>query len=186
MVNLLDFLSQFDSTVLVIIILTILILEVFILSFPKEIVLIFAGFVFGTFIGGIINIIGLFGNHAFMQKYQEWLGKNGLKALVICRLFPLTPNDILSISCGFSRLKRIPYLIITFLAAIPYAFFFAYIGSREINRWVELFPESFDPSKLLFWFVVIILIGWLIVDTGTIRDQPAEVLSHRYTPYKPL
>ena len=112
MVDIVAFLDNYDSIILAILILIILIIEVFLLSFPKEIVMLYAGLVFGTVTGGFINLIGLFGaallgyeggyygrfglekkrNHPILQKYQNWFDTRGLKALVFFRIFPFTPN----------------------------------------------------------------------------------------------
>lgn len=191
MIDLVSFLENYDSIILVILILTILILEVFLLSFPKEIVMLYSGLVFGIYVGGVINLIGLFGaavlgyeggkygrfgleerrKHPVLQKYQHWLDTHGLKALIAFRIFPFTPNDILSISSGFSKLKRIPYLIITFVTAIPYAFLIAYIGSEELDTLQDYVPEAFDPVTWLVSFVIVILISVYIIRKGSISEE---------------
>lgn len=191
MVDVVSFLNNFDSTILVILIIGILILEVFLLSFPKEIVMLYAGFVFGTFVWGIINLIGLFGaavlgyeggyygrfglekrrQHPVLQKYQDRLDKNGIKALVIFRIFPFTPNDILSISSGFSKLKQMPYLIVTFVTAIPYAFFIAYVGDKELDTLNDYIPEVFDPVNWVISFIIILLVALFIVKKGSLEND---------------
>lgn len=191
MIDVVSFLDNFDSTLLVILIIGILIIEVFLLSFPKEIVMLYAGLVFGTFFGGIINLIGLFGaallgyesgyygrfgmekrrDHPLLQRYQNRLDKDGIKALVIFRIFPFTPNDILSISSGFVKLKRAPYLVITFITAIPYAFFIAYVGSAELDTLEDYIPEAFDPMNWFVSFVIIILIAAYLIKKGTTENQ---------------
>ena len=99
MVDIVSFLEDFDNWIIITLILIILIVEVFLLSFPKEIVMIYAGLKFGILFGGILNLIGLFGaawlgyeggfygrfglekkrNNPVIQKYQKWLERNGLK-----------------------------------------------------------------------------------------------------------
>ncbi len=187
MVDIISFIDDFDSWLIVILILIILILEVFLLSFPKEIVMIYAGVKFGTFFGGVLNLIGLFGaawlgyegglygrfgmekrrNNPVMLKYRKWLEKNGLRSLLILRLIPITPNDVLSISSGFSRLRRYPYLIITFLTAIPYAFFISWIGDKHKEDLIDLFPAAFEPSTWILSFILIILISIIIIYKGS-------------------
>ncbi|MCE7736858.1 MAG: TVP38/TMEM64 family protein [Candidatus Heimdallarchaeota archaeon] len=191
MVDVVSFLENYDSTILVILILGILILEVFLLSFPKEIVMLYAGLVFGIYIGGIINLIGLFGaavlgyeggyygrfgleerrKHPVLQKYQDRLDNDGIKALIIFRIFPFTPNDILSISSGFVKLKRTPYLLITFITAIPYAFFIAYVGSEKLDTLKDYVPEAFDPVNWLVSFVIVIIIAVYLIKRGTIGNN---------------
>lgn len=137
MVDILESLSSIDTEILALILILILIIEVFLLSFPKEIVMVYAGLIFGSFNGGIINLIGLVGafwlgyetglsgrfgiekQKPIMQKYEIWLRKNSLISLMFLRLIPLTPNDILSISAGFARLKR-GNPIFWFHSSVPY------------------------------------------------------------------
>lgn len=187
MIDILLFLSRINSKLLILVILLILILEVFFLSFPKEIVLVYSGFAFGFLFGGIINQIGLLGaailgfeggyfgrfglekrsNHPLIQKYQNWLDKNGIKSLFLLRIFPLTPNDILSIASGFCKLKRIPYLLITFICAIPYAFLWSYLGAHSLEAMKNLFPSVFDPKSWFISFIIILAISYIIVKRGT-------------------
>lgn len=187
MVDVVSFLDDFDDSLIIILILLILILEVFLLSFPKEIVMIYAGVKFGIFFGGILNLIGLFGaawlgyeggkygrfglekrrDHPLMQKYEGWLARNGLKSLAIVRLIPLTPNDVLSVSSGFSKLPRYPYLIITFITAIPYAFFISWVGSEHVEDFIDLFPQVFEPTTWIVSFLFIILVSIFIVRKGS-------------------
>ena len=164
------------------------------LSFPKEIVMIYAGLEFGTAFGGVINLMGLIGafwlgfeagrsgriklddrrSQPLLQKYQRWLDSNGLTALIFLRIFPFTPNDILSISAGFSRLKRAPYMLISFIAAVPYAFFFAYIGAEQLDRFTSLFPEVFDYQTWILSFIIIIAAGIYVIRRGSLPLSQAE------------
>jgi uncharacterized membrane protein YdjX (TVP38/TMEM64 family) len=187
MVDILEALSNIDSDFLVIIIILILVIEVFLLSFPKEIVMVYAGLIFGTFGGGLINLLGrvgafwlgyetgLSGRFGFeklrkkpiMQKYEIWLGKHSLISLMILRLIPLTPNDILSISAGFARLKRRPYLLVSFIGSIPYAFIWAYVGTVAFYWFAQLTSVIYDPSTWIITFAIVVIVGLVIVKMGT-------------------
>ena len=196
MIDIVSYLEDFDNWIIIALILVILIVEVFLLSFPKEFVMIYAGLKFGILFGGILNLIGLFGaawlgyeggfygrfglekkrNNPVIQKYQKWLERNGLKTLAILRLVPLTPNDILSISSGFSRLPRFSYLSISFVTAIPYAFFFSWVGSEQSDSIIELFPKVFDPTTWAMTFIVVILLAILVIRKGTSDSVQDELV----------
>jgi uncharacterized membrane protein YdjX (TVP38/TMEM64 family) len=185
-IDLFDFLSQYENEILVFVILAILIFEVFLFSFPKEIVMVYAGLAFGTTQGTLINIIGLFGaawlgfeggigsrfaverwqKHPMVLKYSNWLHENGFKALLVLRLFPLTPNDILSIASGFSHIKRVPYLLITFFTAIPYAFLWAYLGATNLDLIEKYFPQVYDPNTWITGFILVLVMFFFLVKFG--------------------
>ncbi len=187
MVNVLEFLGNINSEFLVILLIVILVIEVFLLSFPKEIVMVYSGLIFGTFNGGIINLVGLVGafwlgyetglsgrfgieklrKKSIMQKYENWLKKNSLISLMFLRLIPLTPNDILSISAGFARLKRVPYLLVSFIGSIPYAFIWSYLGTVAFDWVIRLTSGVYELSTWLITFAILIGIGFIIVKLGT-------------------
>ncbi len=188
--NILEFLSKYNALLLAIVVIIILTISVIIFGFPKEIPMIYIGIIFGTLIGGIINLIGLFGGiwlgyevgltgrfgveryrkKSIMQRYQNDLNKHGLRALFILRLFPLTPNDILSISSGFSKLKRKPYLILSFIGAIPYAFLWSYVGNVYQFSFLSLFPEVYNPITWLVSLIIIIIVVYILIKTGDINE----------------
>ena len=193
MVDILESISSIDTEFLAIILILILVIEVFLLSFPKEIVMVYAGFIFGTFNGGIINLAGLVGafwlgyeaglsgrfgieklrKKPIMQKYEIWLRKHSLISLMFLRLIPLTPNDILSISAGFARLKRKPYLLVSFIGSVPYAFIWAYLGTVAFDWFIRLTSVVYEPSTWLITFVIILVVGFIIVKIGT--DDTIEI-----------
>lgn len=182
MVDILEIITAIDSRFLMVAIVLLLTVEVFLLSFPKEVVMIYSGFAFGLVIGSVINLFGLFGaiwlgyeggrlgkfglerlrGHRLVSRYEEKISQEGLIGLSLLRLFPLTPNDILSIICGFLNLRRTPYLIVSFLTAIPYAILWAYVGSRGLTLVQELFPSTYDPITWVFSFGLVVLVLWYL------------------------
>ena len=89
MVDIIELLGNIDPEFLAIILILILVIEVFLLSFPKEIVMVYAGLIFGTFAGGMINLVGLVG--AFWLGYEVGLsGRFGIEKL---RKKPLRLED---------------------------------------------------------------------------------------------
>ncbi|MHA2252634.1 MAG: VTT domain-containing protein [Candidatus Kariarchaeaceae archaeon] len=142
-----------NPMVLAIVFLVLLIGQAIVVFFPKDATMILVGFFFGSVFGGVINVIGLFGaswlgyelgstrifkrKRIISNKYyvlaQDWLQRHGMKALIFGRILPIMPYNIISLTSGMTKLKRIQCLTINLLAAIPYAFFFAYIGSTSVD-----------------------------------------------------
>ncbi len=182
MVEILQLLSNIDRNLLMFAIVLLLTIEVFLLSFPKEVVMIYAGFAFGLFGGSILNLLGLVGaivlgyeggrlgkfgleklrGHRLISKYERELDQRGMVGLTLLRLFPLTPNDILTIACGFLEVKRLPYLLISTICAIPYAILWAYVGNSGLSLIMELFPSTYDLKTWVVSFILVLLIFWII------------------------
>lgn len=180
MVNIFTFLESYNSVTLAILIVVILTLEVFLFSFPKEIVMVYGGFAFGTVGGGLLNFLGLVGavwlgfeggyagrisfdrEQKVVLKFQNWLENRGILALGLLRFFPLTPNDVLSITCGFFKLKRIPYLIISVIAAIPYAFLWSYLGATQIDELLTYMGTTYDPVSSGITFLIFLGILYIV------------------------
>ena len=182
MIDILQFLLGLDQGLLMVVIVAVLTAEVFAFSFPKEVVLIFAGFIFGLWIGSILNLLGLMGaawlgyeggrlgkfgverlrGTHLVNRYESFIERRGLIALMLARLFPFTPNDVLSITTGFVEMRRLPYLLITFVTAIPYAIFWAYLGTQGLETIGKFVPSVFDPiTWVVSVILVLILLWWL-------------------------
>ncbi len=153
MSHFLSFISQMDSIIIIGLFLIIMVAQVLLLFFPKDAVLLYVGVLFGFVGGGLINILGMvaaswfgyeIGRTEFMcnnrvttkksfLKVRSWIEAKGMKSVVMIRALPLVPYNIVSLSSGVSQVSRWKYLLITFIFAIPYAFFWAYIGSRSLE-----------------------------------------------------
>ncbi len=132
-------------------IISFIVLQTFIPGFPKEVLLLQAGASFGWLAGGLINwfamVLGAqvayelirylsvrservieslrkFEHNPHVVKVRE----KGNYGLLITRLIPYAPNDVLSIMSGFLQLPRRGYLIVSVVTALPYALVFAYLG----------------------------------------------------------
>jgi uncharacterized membrane protein YdjX (TVP38/TMEM64 family) len=147
-----EYLIEFNginSLALAILLAIILIGQAIIIFFPKDAYMVYMGILFGTIGGGMINLIGLFfaswlgyelGSSNLFQrinqnqrfdKYRVWIQENGMKALLFCRLLPIIQYNIVSLTSGSMKMDKRKYLQINFFAALPYAFFWAYVGSSS-------------------------------------------------------
>ncbi len=125
------------------------------------------GFIYGTFIGGLINwlckIIGTFISFIIAQNFgrklvekllskknlgkYDYLIQNESSVLLYATLcfIPFTPSDSLAYILGLSKLKKSTFLAITIIGNSGTAFSLAYIGSGGALK---------NP-----WFIVIMIIA---------------------------
>lgn len=135
-----------------ILILGALIAQVFVPGFPKETLLLQAGIQFGVVLGTFLNWLGMVlaaqlayevvrksiatgGKYSrLLEQYREskflkHLERRGNYGLLLIRLIPYAPNDVLSLLSGALCLPRRGFILVSLITAIPFAILFAYLGS---------------------------------------------------------
>ncbi|MHA1910770.1 MAG: TVP38/TMEM64 family protein [Candidatus Kariarchaeaceae archaeon] len=139
-----------------------LIAQVLVPGFPKEPLLIIAGSYYGLVLGTLINWVGMVlgaqlayelarkgkmlwtkEDSSSIRTLHKGAEKYGLKFLFFLRMFPFSPNDVLSYGSGFIAFDRKGYFKISIITAFPYALLFAWLGdeSRKIQNeqgWIIL------------------------------------------------
>jgi uncharacterized membrane protein YdjX (TVP38/TMEM64 family) len=128
----------------------VMIVQTIIAPIPSEALLLFAGAVMplydvlifgglGLIVGSIIafniakrggrpvvvNIIG----EKWTNIMDDWMSRNGTKAILVTRIIPVVPFDLVSYVSGITPIKFRNYLIATVIGAIPRILFLAYVGS---------------------------------------------------------
>ncbi|MCY3412577.1 MAG: VTT domain-containing protein [Candidatus Heimdallarchaeota archaeon] len=154
-----------------------LIIQAFIPGFPKETLLLQAGIIFGTLLGGILNWLGMVFAAQFayevvrrsveqggrysslISRYEQAdflikLQKSGNIGLFVLRLLPFSPNDVLSLISGALKLPRRGFVLVSLITAIPYAFLFAYIGATG-SKYIDQELLLHINGKLILLFLVI-------------------------------
>lgn len=128
-----------------------MIVQTIIAPIPSEVLLMFAGAVgmsildvllygcTGLVVGSILAFfIARKGGRPLLRKMigdkwvnsvDEWISKNGTKAIVLTRLVPIIPFDLISYVSGVTSMKFRDYLIATVIGSIPRTLFLAYAGS---------------------------------------------------------
>lgn len=106
------------------------------------------GFKYGliyTIIGGFFSSVLVFefsrrlgGNYVenflknkyfkYLDKYNRRLGKNGIKDLIILRILPIMPFNVLNILMGVSKMTIQNYMIATLIGLIPSNILTVYFG----------------------------------------------------------
>lgn len=121
--------------------------------FPDSILVIGGGMVFGLFKGYIYTLIGaLIGatisfyisrklGRAFVKKLtkekldniEELINSKGFFIVLILRLVPLFPFDIISYGSGLTSIKYKDFLLATIIGTIPGILVFTNIGAQSVN-----------------------------------------------------
>lgn len=140
-------------------------LESMIAPVPSEIVMPFAGFLIvqgnftflgvaiasalGSAIGSLISYwIGIYGGRKFILRFgkyllldeghlewtEQWFRKAGEKTIFISRFIPIV-RHLISIPAGIGRMSLKKFLFYTFLGALIWNVFLAWLGIKLKERW---------------------------------------------------
>jgi uncharacterized membrane protein YdjX (TVP38/TMEM64 family) len=145
--------------------------------FPVAVLALAGGLLFGlvrgsvyTFLGAIINcaLMFLMARHAGRDKIRalvqkklplRWqkrldglAGREGALLLIILRLIPAVPYNLINYAFGLTEMKLSTYLIFSALGIIPGTLAFINIGDKAME------PDSPD-----FWISIGLLIGLLVI-----------------------
>lgn len=140
-----------------------------IVPLPSEIVLLGTGMIWGWFYGGIMGIIGSMaaallcyyisrrGGRPLAEKFigtkaidiaDDFIGKHGMKAIIITRFIPFIPFDVISYTSGLVDLDVKKYSIGTLIGSIFRAFFYATLGALLFMSENLKLPLDFDTLPL--------------------------------------
>jgi len=140
-----------------------------IVPLPSEIVLLGTGMIWGWFYGGIMGIIGSMaaallcyyisrrGGRPLAEKFignkaidiaDDFIGKHGMKAIIITRFIPFIPFDVISYTSGLVDMDVKKYSIGTLIGSIFRAFFYATLGSLLFMRYNLTLPLDFSTLPL--------------------------------------
>ena len=128
----------------------VMIVQTLIAPIPSEALLMFAGAIMplhdvlvfgglGLILGSIIAFyIARRGGRPLVVKVigekwtkimDDWVTRNGTKAVLLTRVVPIIPFDLVSYVSGITPIKLRNYIIATMVGAVPRVIFLAYIGS---------------------------------------------------------
>lgn len=191
--DILELVNELSPVTLALAIVGLLTLAVFLFGFPRELVMIFAGYQFGIVLGSIINLTGLIigasigyflGKRGRIKaerlkvpiyiKYQRILEQRGIGALTALRLTPFSPHDTISIISGFLRLNQRIYIFVSFFSFIPYAFLWSFVGKNFFNQIISYIPSDYNVSIWFYGFLSFIIIATIFAKFF-ITTKPQEI-----------
>ncbi|MHA1143732.1 MAG: TVP38/TMEM64 family protein [Candidatus Helarchaeota archaeon] len=138
--------------------------QAILLAIPSEMVMLTAGMLWNWIGGGLINIAGgmiaavllfwlaLRGGKPFAVKtvgeknfkiIDDWIHQYGIWAVIIGRMVPFIPLDLISVVSGVVDIKWRDYLIGTVIGVIPRAFFYSILG------WLMIALAGLTPIQML-------------------------------------
>lgn len=161
------------------------------LPIPSEIIMPFSGFLVsqgsfsfwlvvalgtaGNVVGSLLFYwLGVYGGRAFVLRYgkyiffhaseleraERWFSRWGNWAIFFSRLLPAVRTYI-SFPAGLTRMKILPFTLLTLAGSLPWVWALAYIGVVLGERWeiVEGYFRRFDE---IIVGVGVLGVGWLV------------------------
>lgn len=140
--------------------------------FPDSVLAIAGGMAFGLFKGTLLTITGALCGGSLAFFITRYLGQDiikrfikkdisilrkhtqekGFLVVLILRLIPLVPFDVISYSAGLSEIKYKDFLLATFLGIIPGVAVFSNIGDK-----------SLEAGSFKFYISIALLVLLLVV-----------------------
>jgi len=152
---------------------------------PSEFILLCGGAAFGLIAGWLVGAMGSvvaasicfyisrkggrpvairFVSEGGMKFADNWFDRWGIWAVILGRLVPVIPFDLISYSAGLTQMKFRSFVIPTVIGTFPRALFYAFLGnyfSGTLKELVDYYREHHEvPSELgetMFMFNLILL-----------------------------
>jgi uncharacterized membrane protein YdjX (TVP38/TMEM64 family) len=92
--------------------------------------------------------------------------KNGFKAVVLLRLQPVLPFNILNYALGLTSIRLRDYMLASWIGMFPATVLYVYLGSimNDISDLMRGRPNSGMAGRLLLWgglAAIVVLVWWL-------------------------
>jgi len=92
--------------------------------------------------------------------------KNGFKAVVLLRLQPVLPFNILNYALGLTSIRLRDYMLASWIGMFPATVLYVYLGSvmSDISDLLRGRPNSGIAGRLLLWgglAAIVVLVWWL-------------------------
>jgi uncharacterized membrane protein YdjX (TVP38/TMEM64 family) len=182
-----------------------MILQALAIPIPSEFVLICGGAAFGLLAGWLVGALGSVvaafigfyisrkGGRSVAMRFvgergiefaDNWFNHWGVWAVLLGRIAPFIPFDVISYSAGLTQMKLRSFIIPTVIGTFPRAFFYAFLGSyfsvtlTELIQYYPEVPQELEGTMLMFNIVlltiVIVMASILIVYWFVTRRYAAK------------
>ncbi len=156
---------------------------------PSEIIMPFSGYLVstGTFnfhlvswAGALGNLlgsllayyVGYYGGRPFILRFGKYIlirkeelaradrffERWGSWAVFICRMLPIV-RTFISLPAGISRMRIVPFILLTFFGSLPWCYLLTYIGKVMGENWEDI-RGYFHRFDLVIAGILLLLFGW--------------------------
>ena len=159
-----------------------MIVQALAIPIPSEFVLICGGAAFGLLSGWLVGALGSvvaafigfyvsrkggrsvairFVGDRGIEFADNWFNRWGVWAVLLGRIAPFIPFDVISYSAGLTQMKFRSFFVPTVIGTLPRAFFYAFLGnyfSGTLEKLIQNYPNV--PPELettMFMFNIILL-----------------------------
>jgi uncharacterized membrane protein YdjX (TVP38/TMEM64 family) len=119
------------------------------------------------------------GGHPRFRAVDEAIGDSGFKIVLLLRLSPIVPFNLLNYGLGLTRVSLRDYVIASWLGMLPGTFLYVYLGSLVTSA-SELAsgkrPSSGPWGQLLYWGGLVATLVLTVVITRIARRALAHAL----------
>jgi uncharacterized membrane protein YdjX (TVP38/TMEM64 family) len=91
-------------------------------------------------------------NYQKAQQYEKFLMRNSFLAILTSRLIPIIPAPVITIICGLSKVKWLPFFIASAIGKLPNTFILSYAGSTFSQN--KLFSIGLYGIYVLIIFLI--------------------------------
>jgi uncharacterized membrane protein YdjX (TVP38/TMEM64 family) len=137
----------------------VMIIQTIVAPIPSEALLVFAGAVMdvwevlifggtGLIIGSVIAfyiarkggrpVVNVIIGKKWTTMMDDWISRNGVKSILLTRIVPVIPFDLVSYVSGITKIRFVDYLVVTIIGAIPRILILAYMGDYFGNVFIQL------------------------------------------------
>jgi len=188
-----------------------MIVQALAIPIPSELVLICGGAAFGLLSGWLVGALGSvvaafiafyisrkggrsvalrFVGERGIEFADNWFNHWGVWAVLLGRITPFIPFDVISYSAGLTQMKFRSFIVPTVIGTLPRAFFYAFLGDYfnvALEKLIEHYPEV--PPELegtMFMFNIILLtiviamasiliVYWFVTRRYTARQETKSI-----------
>jgi uncharacterized membrane protein YdjX (TVP38/TMEM64 family) len=188
-----------------------MIVQALAIPIPSELVLICGGAAFGLLSGWLVGALGSVvaafvafyisrkGGRSVAMRFvgergiefaDNWFNHWGVWAVLLGRITPFIPFDVISYSAGLTQMKFRSFIVPTVIGTLPRAFFYAFLGDYfnvALEKLIEHYPEvppELEGTMFMFNIILlaivivmasIIIVYWVVTRRYTARQETKSI-----------
>jgi uncharacterized membrane protein YdjX (TVP38/TMEM64 family) len=107
------------------------------------------------------------------------VGESGFRIVLLLRLSPVIPFNLLNYALGLTRVRFGTYLLASFIGMLPGTFLYVYLGSAATSAAQLSQPTSGPAGRAAFWVGIATTIGVVFMLTRIARRALGRALGEK-------